>query len=61
MKIYFAGTPGMISREKEWIKLYAHRLLSFWDIHNNQFSVLKAFKLIEKYNENDSITKELDE
>jgi len=48
MKIYLAGTPGMESREREWQKILKRRLLSFWDITQNQFSVLFAFNLIKK-------------
>lgn len=52
MKIFLAGTPGAISREREWIKLYSRRLLSYWDIQQNQFSAIESFNLIEEYNEN---------
>lgn len=46
MKIYFAGTPGIIERERRWLKLLRRRLLSFWDISQDQFSVPEAFKMI---------------
>lgn len=45
MQIYFAGTPGLIDREKAWRKILKRRLLSFWDIHNRQFAVYESFKL----------------
>ena len=32
MKVYFAGTPGIKSREREWRKIIPYRLLSYWDI-----------------------------
>lgn len=50
MKIYFAGTPGQIQRERGWLKFIDRRLLSFWDIQKNQFSVLEAFELIKEKN-----------
>jgi hypothetical protein len=50
MKIYLAGTPGTEIREREWIKIYKTRLLSFWDIKQNQFSVPYAFNLIKRCN-----------
>jgi len=46
MKIYLAGTPGIESREKEWQRLLSNRLLSYWDIQENQFGVPYAFQLI---------------
>ena len=51
MKIYLAGTPGIISREGGWIKLYFRRLLSYWDIQQDQFQVLRAFNLIKETND----------
>ena len=55
MKIYFAGTPGIISREAIWQKQIAEgrggRLLSFWDISQDQFAVKQAFDLGIKNNE----------
>jgi hypothetical protein len=48
MKIYLAGTPGTEQREREWQRIASKRLLSFWDILNNQFSVPYAFDLIKK-------------
>jgi len=51
MKIYFAGTPGIKKREKNWQKIISARLLSYWDI------IIKthragdyAFKLIKNEN-----------
>ena len=52
MKIYFAGTPGQIARERGWLKILKKRLLSFWDIQNNQFAVPESFDLIKEINEN---------
>ena len=43
MKIYFAGTPGNLTREREWRKLLNRRLFSFWDISQDQFAVKEAF------------------
>ena len=48
MKIYLAGTPGTEEREREWDKILKRRLLSYWDIQQDQFSVPYAFKLITK-------------
>jgi hypothetical protein len=48
MKIYFAGTPGIEERERNWQSVIKTRLLSFWDIKNNQFSIPFAFNLIKK-------------
>lgn len=45
MKIYFAGTPGTEERETKWISILKKRLLSFWDISQEKFSVDKAFIL----------------
>ena len=45
MKVYLAGTPGQTEREILWRKLLKHRLLSYWDILNDQFAVYDAFKL----------------
>ena len=50
MKIYLAGTLGIISREEQLIKLFKLRLLSFWDIQKNQFAVKESFKLIKNEN-----------
>lgn len=47
MNTYFAGAPGMESRERGWQRLIKHRLLSFWNIVNDEFSVPFAFKLIK--------------
>jgi hypothetical protein len=52
MKIYFAGTPGIESREREWQRILKRRLLSYWDIQQGQFSVPFAFKLIKEKYEN---------
>lgn len=48
MKIYFAGTPGIKQRERDWQQILKHRLLSFWDITMKQFNVDFAFKLVSK-------------
>lgn len=32
MKVYLAGTTGIISREKQLRKFYKSRLLSYWDV-----------------------------
>lgn len=50
MQIYFAGTLGIVSREEQLIRLYEHRLLSFWDIQEDQFAVKKSFELIKNEN-----------
>lgn len=50
MKIYLAGTLGIISREEQLIKLFKRRLLSFWDIQKNQFAVRESFELIKNEN-----------
>lgn len=50
MRIYFAGTLGIISREEQLIKLFKRRLLSFWDIQKNQFAVRESFELIKNEN-----------
>ena len=46
MKIYLAGTPGTEIREREWLKIIKLRLLSYWDIQQDQFNVPYSFKLI---------------
>jgi len=48
MKIYLAGTPGIENREKSWQRIIKRRLLSYWDIWKDQFSVPFAFGLIKK-------------
>lgn len=48
MKIYLAGAPGLKSREIMWQRLANSRLLSFWNIHQNEFNVPFAFKLIKR-------------
>ena len=50
MKIYLAGTLGIISREEQLIKLFKLRLLSFWDIQKNQFAVRESFEIIKNEN-----------
>jgi hypothetical protein len=50
MRIYLAGTLGIISREEQLIKLFKRRLLSFWDIQKNQFAVRESFELIKNEN-----------
>lgn len=50
MIIYLAGTPGTKEREQQWIQLIHGRLLSYWDIFQDQFAVLYAFKLIKVNN-----------
>ena len=50
MKIYLAGTLGIISREKQLLRLISKRLLSFWDIQKNQFAVRESFELIKNEN-----------
>ena len=52
MRIYLAGTPSIESREREWQKLLKNRLLSYWDIQQNQFRVPFAFNLIKEKYEN---------
>ena len=53
MHLYLAGTPGIESREREWQKRISKRLLSYWDIQQDQFNVRFAFRLIkEKYEDN---------
>jgi hypothetical protein len=42
-----AGTPGTSSREQSWQSLIINRLLSYWDIQEDQFGVPYAFKLIK--------------
>ena len=48
MKIYLAGTPGQVKREREWNKLSPKRLLSFWDISMEAFAVKESFLGIHK-------------
>jgi len=50
MKIYFAGTPGQIKRERRWLEFITKRLLSFWDIQQDQFGVPESFNLIKEMN-----------
>lgn len=45
MRIYLAGTPGTKERESYWKKRIRKRLLSFWDIRQEQFGVKQAFML----------------
>lgn len=51
MKVYLAGTPGIISREREWQKILTKRLLSYWDISQKTFAVKEAFELIKEKHE----------
>lgn len=46
MKIYFAGTPGIQERERRWQEIMIGRLLSYWDISQDQSAVPFAFNLI---------------
>lgn len=55
MRIYLAGTPGTIKREIDWEKLAKKRLLSYWDIQQDQFGVVPAFMLICKKKRTPSI------
>lgn len=48
MKVYFAGAPGTEIREREWQRIIHKRLLSFWNIGQDQFSVPFAFDLIKR-------------
>jgi len=57
MRVYFAGTPGIEDRERYLQKFITNRLLSYWDIQQNQFSVPFAFKLIKMKNEHIRIKK----
>lgn len=60
MKIYFAGTPGIASREREreWQKLIRRRLLSFWDIAiETHRAVPQAFKLITGIEDEDLLSR----
>jgi len=50
VKLYLAGTLGIISREKQCGELYKRRLLSYWDISQNQFAVPEAFFFIKARN-----------
>lgn len=48
MRIYLAGTPGITERERSWQEVLKRRLLSYWDIQQDQFNAPYAFKLICK-------------
>lgn len=48
MKIYFAGASGSEDRERDWSRLIAKRLLSYWSIQQNQAVVKVAFGLVRK-------------
>ena len=48
MKVYFAGAPGLESRERRWQELVSRRLLSFHNIVRKEFSVPYAFDLIKQ-------------
>lgn len=50
MRIYLAGTPGTVERERNFLKFLSSRLLSYWDIQQNQFAVRESFVLIKKRN-----------
>lgn len=50
MKIFLAGNPGIIRREKKWLRLAHTRLLSYWDIQQDQFGVPEAFEYIKMKN-----------
>jgi hypothetical protein len=50
MRIYLAGTPGTKERERNFLKFLSSRLLSYWDIQQNQFNVPFSFKLIKQRN-----------
>lgn len=52
MKIYLAGTPGIRERERGWQEILTKRLLSYWDIQQDQFAIPFAFSLIEEQHEN---------
>ena len=52
MKVYFAGAPGLKSRERIWQNLAGRRLLSYWNIVQQEFNVPYAFKLIKRKNKN---------
>ena len=47
MKVYLAGTPGTKRRERDWQRSIKRRLLSYWDIQQDQFSIPFAFNLIK--------------
>jgi len=51
MKVYLAGTPGTKERERRWQATLQARLLSYWDIQQDQFNVPYAFNLITKKSE----------
>ena len=48
MRVYFAGAPGLKSREKIWQRLAGRRLLSYWNIAQEEFNVPFAFQLIKR-------------
>jgi hypothetical protein len=54
MKIYFAGAPGQESRERKWQRTIKKRLLSFYNILQDEFSVPYAFDLIKNKKQNDT-------
>lgn len=47
MNIYFAGTPGTISRELVWQNKCKRRLLSYFEFSQPQHLVKEAFNLIK--------------
>jgi hypothetical protein len=48
MKINFAGTPGTKERERWWQNFLNKRLLSFYNIINNEFNIPFAFEISMK-------------
>jgi hypothetical protein len=48
MRIYLAGTPGILERERNWWRFIKRRLYSYWDIQQKQFSVDSSFHLLIK-------------
>ena len=46
MKIYFAGNAGYLKREREWMRFYKRRLLSYYMIHYKVSSTDKIFKFM---------------
>lgn len=50
MKIYFAGSPGAVERERNWLRLISRRLLSYWAVQQNQFGVRHSIEMIKEKN-----------
>jgi len=48
MRIYLAGMQGCrdAGMQGYWIRLMINRLLSFWDVQEDQFMVLSTIKKI---------------